>query len=71
MFPNFRIDVNEIWRGENPVMAIRVNQMDNGLLAATDFQWVPIFFVRTKSKFFNYHFAIFLVASLRAALCLY
>ncbi|VDO87690.1 unnamed protein product [Heligmosomoides polygyrus] len=33
-----RIDVNEIWRGENPVMAIRVNQMDNGLLAATDFQ---------------------------------
>lgn len=35
-----RIDVNEIWRGENPVMAIRVNQMDNGLLAATDFHCI-------------------------------
>ncbi|WKY16467.1 hypothetical protein Q1695_001257 [Nippostrongylus brasiliensis] len=35
-----RIDVTHLWKGENPVIAIEVNQLDNALLSAIDFQCV-------------------------------
>ncbi|KAK6766002.1 hypothetical protein RB195_025735 [Necator americanus] len=31
----------EIWKGEDPVVNAKINQLDNGFLAATDFQCVP------------------------------
>ncbi|EYC07131.1 hypothetical protein Y032_0072g699 [Ancylostoma ceylanicum] len=36
-----KVTALEIWRGEDPIMTTRVNQLDNGLLAATNFQCVP------------------------------
>ncbi|KIH68619.1 hypothetical protein ANCDUO_01037 [Ancylostoma duodenale] len=36
-----KVTALEIWRGKDPIMTTRVNQLDNGLLAATNFQDHP------------------------------
>ncbi|KAK6059764.1 hypothetical protein COOONC_02583 [Cooperia oncophora] len=36
-----KLALQEVSRSENPVMATRINQLDNSLLAATDFQCIP------------------------------
>ncbi|RCN51045.1 hypothetical protein ANCCAN_02832 [Ancylostoma caninum] len=36
-----KVTALEIWRGKDPIMTTRVNQLDNGLLAATNFQCIP------------------------------
>ncbi|CAJ0609078.1 unnamed protein product [Cylicocyclus nassatus] len=37
----YELSVQEVWRASDPVLTVKSNQLDNGLLAVTSFQSVP------------------------------
>ncbi|VDM63281.1 unnamed protein product [Angiostrongylus costaricensis] len=37
-----KVSVLKIWQGKDPIVVLRVNQLDNALLAVTNFQYLPV-----------------------------